>query len=281
MDEYLLLPGVILDNIDDDDKFQQALACGTIVSHGLLEAYHVQSERRRNNRHYLTHPDLLAPRGETSWQRLYETHSDRAYITTMGVDIAMFHLILESGFEFTWNNKCIPQDDVLTATSVPCVDCHSLNAAGALGLVLHFLNLTMEDVSLMQIFGLIPATVSRYTNFSLEILLLTLWKLEEARIQWPQGNEFRELNELVVVHHPLLTGAFGSLDGLNLPVQKSANEEIENATYNGWLHDHFVSSVLTFSASGTSYVTQIQSTYCMWENRDHHWVSTQCTRQLA
>ena len=40
------------------------------------------------------------------------------------------------------------------------------------------------------------------------------------------------------------------LDGLNLPVQESADDEIENATYNGWLHSHFVSSVLASLASG-------------------------------
>ncbi|OAX31026.1 hypothetical protein K503DRAFT_654790, partial [Rhizopogon vinicolor AM-OR11-026] len=53
--------------------------------------------------------------------------------------------------------------------------------------------------------------------------------------------EFQVLNGLVIARHPLLTGGFGTLDGLNLPVETSQDQEIENATYNGWLHDHFVS----------------------------------------
>ncbi len=55
---------------------------------------------------------------------------------------------------------------------------------------------------------------------------------------------------LILTRHPLLTGTFGSLDGLNLLVQTSVDQEIENATFNGWLHEHFVSSVFAFNAMG-------------------------------
>jgi hypothetical protein len=48
--------------------------------------------------------------------------------------------------------------------------------------------------------------------------------------------------------HPHLAGAFGTMDGLSLPVQTSQDQEIENATYNGWLSEHFVSCVLVYSA---------------------------------
>ncbi|KAF9034407.1 hypothetical protein BDZ89DRAFT_1036444 [Hymenopellis radicata] len=40
------------------------------------------------------------------------------------------------------------------------------------------------------------------------------------------------------------------MDGLNLAIQESADEEFENASYNGWLHFHFVSSVIAFGAVG-------------------------------
>ncbi|KAJ7312826.1 hypothetical protein DFH08DRAFT_673013, partial [Mycena albidolilacea] len=62
--------------------------------------------------------------------------------------------------------------------------------------------------------------------------------------------EFSAHNELIVARHPRLTGAFAGLDGLNLGTQTSDNEEIENATYNGWLCAHYVSSVLVFSPRG-------------------------------
>jgi hypothetical protein len=76
--------------------------------------------------------------------------------------------------------------------------------------------------------------------------------MDSARICWPQGDEFHELSQLVSDRHPLLSGVFGSIDGLNIPVQVSADVEVENATYNGWLHGHYISSVIAFSSRGAS-----------------------------
>ena len=44
--------------------------------------------------------------------------------------------------------------------------------------------------------------------------------------------------------------AFSGINGLNLPTQVSDNPAIENMSYNGWLHEHFTSCVLVFSAKG-------------------------------
>jgi hypothetical protein len=109
----------------------------------------------------------------------------------------------------------------------------------------------MREISLQQIFAIIPSTVSRYITFGLQIYLDTLRSIQEARIKWPgMLADFHEYNQLIVARHPLLDGAFASIDGLNLPVQDSDDEDIENATFNGWLHEHFVSSVLVFSPKG-------------------------------
>ena len=54
----------------------------------------------------------------------------------------------------------------------------------------------------------------------------------------------------VFPHHPLLKGAFGFVGGLNLAGQVSKDNEIENTTYNGWLHDHFISNVFVLSPEG-------------------------------
>lgn len=194
--------------------------------------------------------DLLPdPRRATPWQALYQSQNDRAYITTMGFNVATFNYILESGFTEHWNTNTIPRSDNINAAP-PLLSRRSLDAAGGLGLVLHYLTSTMLDISLMEIFALIPSTVSRYLNFTLSILLKTLRTTKDARVNWLEGDEFQDRNELITERHPLLTGAFGSLDGLNLPVQTSPDDEIENATYNGWLSDHYVSCVLAFCSQG-------------------------------
>jgi hypothetical protein len=209
-----------------------------------------RAHRRKESRHYLTRPLLLPdPRVNTPWQHLLASRSDRGFITTMGFDVATFEHILASGFREIWNRSSISRTDV-NPVGQPRPGRRSLDADGGLGLVLHYLSSTMSETSLQEIFALVPATVSRYITFGLEALLQVLQKLPDATITWPKATDFPYLNSFIRRRHPLLTGAFASIDGLNLPVQTSSDEDIENATYNGWLRAHFVSSVLVFSPEG-------------------------------
>ncbi|KAG6917546.1 hypothetical protein DXG01_002183 [Tephrocybe rancida] len=235
----------------EDDLFDRAMILATLLAFSVEEARQIRAERRQPNRLYLCRPQLLSnPRIATPWQVLYDSMNDRAFITTMGFDVATFHHILDSGFAHTWYWSSIPRYDA-PGSATPRPGGRSLDAAGALGLVLHYLNSTMREISLQQIFAIIPSTASRYITFGLKILLEVLCHMEDAAIIYPSGvEEFQKLNELIVARHPRLTGAFASIDGLKLPVQTSADEDIENATYNGWLSEHFISSVLAFSPEG-------------------------------
>ena len=194
----------------------------------------------------------------------------------MGFDVMTFHDILRHGFERLWNETPIPRRDILSS-STPRVNRRSLDACGALGLILHYLNSTMLEVGLAQVFALVPATVSRYVTFTLRILLFTLRRMKEARIHWPVDDEFQEYNDLVLARHPLLVGAFGTMDGLNLPVQTSQDQEIENATFNGWLQDHFISSVFAFGAEGMPRnLCEIMKLFLM-PFRSHYCMQFECT----
>jgi hypothetical protein len=109
----------------------------------------------------------------------------------------------------------------------------------------------MLETSLQQIFALVPMTVSRYLHFARKILLDTLRSMDEASVQWPTTHkEFDYYSALIQVRHSLLDGAFGSIDGLNLPVQEPDDPLVENSMYNGWKCTHFVSNVLVFSPRG-------------------------------
>jgi hypothetical protein len=248
--EYLNLLQLMLAEQQGDEFEDELLACVGLVYYGLEEARHYSILRRSSQSLFLTRSDLLPdPRADTPWQALYHSQNDRAFITTMGFDVAAFHNILHHGFARLWNETPIPRCDILP-TSTPRINRRSLDACGALGVILHYLNSTMLETSLAQIFALVPSTVSRYVTFTLRILLFTLRHMKEARILWPVDDEFQEYNDLVLARHPLLVGAFGTMDGLNLPVQTSQDQEIENSTFNGWLQDHFISSVFAFGAEG-------------------------------
>jgi hypothetical protein len=238
--------------IDEENEFfDQVRLLTAVLIVGSNEDHAWSVENRRPRRQYLGRMNLLPnPRMGTPWTRLYENHDDRAFITTMGIDTTAFHAILKAGFGQLWCTRPIPRPDM--GADIPSrIARRSLDAAGGLGLVLHWLSSTMRQISLQQIFALVPSTVSRYLRFSLSILLKVLRQMPHAAITWPQGDEFLELSGYVSMRHPLLQGVFGSIDGLNLPCQVSSNVEMENATYNGWLHSHFISSVIVFSSKGS------------------------------
>jgi hypothetical protein len=265
------------DEIEDDEE-ERALAALAIYG-GAEQSGRSHAAVRQPSRLYLCQAQLLPnPRINTPWQRLRASRSDRAYITTMGYDVATFDDIIASGFGQQWYDMPLPRADTNPrGKSRP--GARSLDAEGALGLVLHYLNSTMREISLQEIFALVPTTVSRYITFALDLLLDTFRKMEDASVRWPkQVAEFEENSAIICLRHPLLTGAFASIDGLNLPVQTSEDEDIENATYNGWKSDHFVSSVLVFSPQG-KHLLRVRIPYLCAQpsTRSHHSSSHKCT----
>jgi hypothetical protein len=238
------------DEEEDDDILIRALV-GTIVG-GVDERRAIRARLQNMNRAYFVRNDLLQnPRSATPWARLREHGNERAFIVTMGVDCETFDHILDSGFREIWDSRTIPRGDT-NSQGVPRIHRRSLDADGALALVLHWISSTMPEISLQSIFALIPATVSRYIRFARKALLQVLrTSIMDAQITWPGSpEEFHYLAELIVARHPLLWGGFAFMDGMKLPTSVSSDPMWENATYNGWLHEHFTSNVLAQSAEG-------------------------------
>ncbi|KAE8976255.1 hypothetical protein PR003_g26585 [Phytophthora rubi] len=186
-------------------------------------------KRRQRGRSSLTRADLPPnPRHGTSWECIYAAANDAAFIVTTGFDVATFHFLLKL-FTGVRDRVPIPRDDVAwSGVSRPAQ--RSLSAAGALGLVLHFLNSTMAEISLQEIFGLTPTVCSRYLNFGLRILLETLKRTPEGRISWPtRPAKFQRYADIIAERHPSLTGAFCFIDGVKIPVAESLDEDTQNA----------------------------------------------------
>lgn len=219
---------------EPDELWEAAAAFSMVLVLGVLMAEEDRIEKRRRHRFYMTRPTLLPnPRFGTAWTHLYQSQNDRAFITTMGFDVKTFHYILDSGFAELWNTTPIPREDVSQAGH-PRLASRSLDAAGGLGLVLHYVSSAMVDTSLQEIFAIIPSTTSRYLDFVQDILLQVLSILPEGDVQWWENQqELEEDRNLVSARHPELDGAAGSADGLGLLVGSSSDPELENATFNG------------------------------------------------
>lgn len=268
---------------DDDELFEDGPAIIiTTLCLGTTLAENARIERRRLHRFYLTRPDLLPnPRSGTSWQRLYDSQNSRAFITTMGFDVDTFHYILRSGFAYIWDNTPIPRNDVSTGGQ-PRLGARSLDAAGALGLVLHYMCSAMRDTALQEIFALIPSSTSRYLDFAQDILLDVLRIMPEGIVEWWEDVEEMEEDSITVSdRHPLLEGAIGTTDGLGVHTGSLSNPELENATYNGWKSDHTINSVFVFSPRGKFILLAEIITLLTLGTRDHHVCHHQHPRKLA
>ena len=197
MDDLLLLQTFVsqhwLEAETDQEIVDKLRLVTAIMIVGSNEDHTWAVENQHPRYQYLRQTALLPnPRIGTPWTRLYANYEDCTFITTMGVNTSTFHAIITAGFGHLWYALPIPCTDT-HAVGQPCVGRRSLNTEGRLGLVLHWLSSTMQQLSLQQIFALIPSTVSRYLCFALSILLKILRQLPSTTIAWPHGDEFIEL----------------------------------------------------------------------------------------
>ncbi|KAA1074377.1 hypothetical protein PGT21_003196 [Puccinia graminis f. sp. tritici] len=110
----------------------------------------------------------------------------------------------------------------------------------------------MSAYSLQQIFAVTPAACSRYLNCGMTHLLAVLKNHPKAKICWPSKEQsIRPYSEAIQRKVPLLTHCFGFVDGLNLPILVSDDDDIQNAYYNGWTCAHYCSCIVAFAPDGT------------------------------
>lgn len=78
-----------------------AVTLGTLMFVGAEQSSRKHAERRQTRITYLVRGDLLPnPRLSTPWQALYSAQNDRAFITTMGLDVSTFNHVLTSFIRF-------------------------------------------------------------------------------------------------------------------------------------------------------------------------------------
>jgi hypothetical protein len=96
--------------------------------------------------------------------------------------------------------------------------------------------------------------------------------MPEARVEWPNIEDQIRMANLVRAKEPVVEGRWGFVDGKNYHVMESGNALIQNAMYNGWLHDVFVTNCACFSADGV----------CVWAKLNYYgsWNDGEMSRTL-
>lgn len=64
-----------------------------------------------------------------------------------------------------------------------------------------------------QVFGIPPATLSRYLNDGEQLLADILPHVRDAQIRWPTIDEQGQFARLLEAKEPLVVGKFGFIDG--------------------------------------------------------------------
>ncbi len=72
-----------------------------------------------------------------------------------------------------------------------------------------------------------------------------------AQVSIPSVEEIESFEEAFAAWHPLLTGCWVTMDGFKFFLQQSGNAIVQEHYYNGWMHNHYVTSVFCFCPDGT------------------------------
>jgi hypothetical protein len=96
---------------------------------------------------------------------------------------------------------------------------------------------------LQLVFGLTYTNLSVYLRFGVHLFIETIRDNLHAQVSIPSTEKIKSFKEAFASWHPFLTDCWATMDGLKLFLQQSGNADIQECYYNGWAHDHYVTSI--------------------------------------
>jgi len=188
-------------------------------------------------RNILTRPAIPPPKVAAAVY-LLNGGDDRAYLITMGLDRRVFQY-LHSIFA----PRLHPKKDKRGRP-------RQLDSRMSLALALHWLNSTMMEKSLCQLFGTVPAVTSDRLNEAMTCLDEVLPTIPECFIGLPTVAEMRTIATHLQSTFPALVNVFGTTDGLALPIVHPSDPVRQNAYYNGWRSECTATNCIGFRLDG-------------------------------
>ena len=189
---------------------------------------------------------------DSAWRKLYESKDDQALITFTGLDHDTFSFI-ENKFRPYFDGYSPHSNDSYLKQKVN----HEMgrkrliDAKDCLGLVLAWTRTRGSQMVLQIIFGMTQSSVSVYLHFAINLLVIVLEDIEEAKVKIPDENMIAEYQLMVKNRHLRLNDVWCTMDGLKLYLECPGDDDEQNNFYNGWQCDHFVNAVLVFCPDGT------------------------------
>ncbi len=187
---------------------------------------------------------------QSSWRRLYHSENDQALITLTGFDHATFQYLLQLFQPLFDKYTPFGEGDRIAKMSTRGRK-RRVTAMDILGLVLAWTRTRGALLSLQLHFGLSMTNLAAYLRFGRRIIVEILNNNSLAWIKIPSLAKVEEYKRLVVERYPALTNVWAAMDGLKTPIQQASTTKQQGYFYNGWKHNHFVTSVFCFCPDGT------------------------------
>ena len=203
--------------------------------------------RRRLRDRHIPRVVLLYP-ATSAWIKLFDSGNNQALITLTGLDFDTFHW-LERMFTPIHDNYSpwISPDGRIVPVNNTRGRKRLMQGKDCLALSLAWTRTRGSNMALQIIFGLTGTPL----RFGRRILIEVLKNNELAKVQILSPEKILEYCGAVESRHPNLPDVWCTMDGLKLLLQQAGSINVQNNFYNGWTHDHYVTSVFCFCPDGT------------------------------
>ena len=216
----------------------------------VVSAVGAKERRRRMNRRRdkLTRRSILLPH-RAPFTRIFLAQEDSAFITFFGLDVAAFMALLIPFTAELANWRYVERQGVVRRLSNRGRRRNLLPHA-VMGCALMWLRSKCEQRHLCLHLGETPSSVSRTIHIAISVLYHVLETDPLTQIRFPTPEECDSFRSAVRMRYPILDGMVGMIDGLKLRVHAPTDVFWQNAMYNGWKSDTFVSCVIAFTPDG-------------------------------
>lgn len=187
----------------------------------------------------------------SAWRILQSSYRDAAFLQEMGVDTKIFNILLQMFTE----HESIRQSYTyapIRRSRYRSGRRRKITPDDHLALILHYFRGRSTQTTIGRLFGITQPMVSKLLNEGVNVLVHQLRDAHIARIKWPDVNDMNHFAELAHARDssPDVSGVFGFVDGLKLPVREPTDSLIQNMYWSGYTRRCEVTNVLLFTLDG-------------------------------
>ncbi len=201
------------------------------------------------------------------------SRNDQSFITLLGFDVKSFFYICKKMSPIFHNYTPFTEGDFISQKFsyrgrkrvVKLEDCAALVLAWTR---------TRGSMNVLQlIFGMSMSNLNGYLRFGRRILVHVLSNDKFARIAIPTEEKIESYVSAISARHPALGNkrVWCSMDGLKLYLEEAPSFYVQRRFYNGWTHDHYVTSVFVFAPDGTIPISFFNVPGCVHDSQVAEW----------